>query len=143
MSGEFSMSIKMGKYEIQLSGSKEDVIEILDRLPRIIGSLTEAFNLTMKEAKSIIEEATEAEEYPTLTIPPSANCPEAIISILSTDWGRKTPRTLKEILEALKLNALHYPKGTVSGRLADMTRKGILRRVKTERGYGYILIQKV
>ena len=143
MTGEFSMSIKMGKYEIQLSGSKEDVIEILDRLPGIIGALTEAFNLTVKGTNSMVEEEGEVEEYPTLTIPPSANCPEAIVSILSTEWGRKTPRTLKEILEALKLNALHYPKGTVSGRLADMTRKGILRRVKTERGYGYILIQEV
>ncbi len=142
MTGEFSMSIKMGKYEIQLSGSKEDVIEILDRLPGIISALTEAFNLTVKGTNSMVEEESEV-EYPTLTIPPSANCPEAIVSILSTEWGRKTPRTLKEILEALKLNALHYPKGTVSGRLADMTRKGILRRVKTERGYGYILIQEV
>jgi len=81
------------------------------------------------------------EEYPTLSLPPNASCPDVIVELLKTDWGRKAPRTLNEIMEAMKLNALHYPKGTVSGRLADMTKKGVLRRIQTERGYGYILIK--
>ena len=87
------------------------------------------------------EPAGRKEEYPTLSLPPNASCPDVIVELLKTDWGRKAPRTLNEIMEAMKLNALHYPKGTVSGRLADMTKKGVLRRIQTERGYGYILIK--
>jgi len=59
--------------------------------------------------------------------------------ILSTEWGRKKPRHLGEIMEAMKMNALHFPIGTVKGRLTDLTKKGLLRRIKGEKGYNYIV----
>jgi len=49
---------------------------------------------------------------------------------------------LNEILEAMKVNAIHYPLGTVKGRLTDLTKRGVLRRIKSNGSYGYILIKQ-
>jgi len=145
MNGKFSIRIKIGDVEIQVDGSRDDVLDTLEKMPELLRGMSEALNMVTQTPKNVITYTIEAtkqrEDYPTLSLPPNASCPEVITELLKTDWGRREPRTLNEIMEAMKLNALHYPKGTVSGRLADMTKKGILRRIQTERGYGYILIK--
>jgi len=39
------------------------------------------------------------------------------------------------------VNAIHYPEGTVKGRLTDLTKRGVLRRISSRKGYEYILIK--
>ena len=65
---------------------------------------------------------------------------DAIIAVLSTGWGRKQPRNMREILETMKVNALHFPIGTVKGRLTDLTKKGRLRRIRGAKGYSYVVV---
>ncbi|MEM2876035.1 MAG: hypothetical protein QXL67_03680 [Candidatus Bathyarchaeia archaeon] len=143
MTETLSIRIKIGDVEVQVSGSKEDVLNTLESIPGMLRDLSEAISTVAQTTKITIPqtiELTKSEnEYPTLSLPPNTSCPEALIELLKTDWGRKAPRTLNEMIQAMKLNALHYPKGTISGRLADMTKKGIVRRVQTESGYGYVL----
>jgi hypothetical protein len=62
---------------------------------------------------------------------------EAILNLLRTDWG-KMPREWGEIDEALKRNALHYSKGSVTGTLTLLTQSGKLRRIKEGRSYKYV-----
>ncbi len=147
MVDNFSVSIKIGSCEVQLSGSKSDVMETLEKLPEILKALSEAV-----KAHSRVEEVKELEtgrmkegklmitELPTINVSPNAKCPEVIMKLLGTEWGRSAPRTSKEIMEAMKVNAMYYPEGTVLGRLTDLTKKGVLRRIKTEKGYAYILL---
>jgi len=69
----------------------------------------------------------------------SGSCSEAVLRLLESDWGRQAPRTLPELVEALRANAVHYPASTLSGVLAWLVRRGRVKRWKTERGYVYIL----
>lgn len=139
----FTIRVKIGNYELELTGARGDVMQTLDDLPKIVGKVTEAFNplqtLRVSPAQELLK--TMREDFPTISAQIGISCPDAIIAILSTGWGREKPRNLGEIMEAMKVNALHFPIGTVKGRLTDLTKKGILRRIRGERGYGYVEVK--
>jgi predicted transcriptional regulator len=72
-------------------------------------------------------------------IPRTTQCGEAVVSLLSTDWGI-TPRTISELREAMEANAIFFPKTTLSGVLVWLVKKGRIRRWKDKkRGYLYVL----
>ena len=71
------------------------------------------------------------------SISKSRGLTDAILSLLQTEWGR-TPREWAEISEALKGNALHYSKGSITGTLTLLTQSGKLRRLKEGRSYKYV-----
>lgn len=79
-------------------------------------------------------------EYPSIAPPTSAR--DAIVKVLSTDWG-KTPHTLKDIVEAMKVNAVYYPSSSIARELNQATRTGLTRRFKTESGYAYVLAKPI
>lgn len=56
-------------------------------------------------------------------------CADAIRTLIESAWGRQ-PRSMSEIKDALEANALHFSKGTLSGTLTTMTKRGDLRRLK-------------
>lgn len=68
----------------------------------------------------------------------SSSCSEAILKLLASDWGRQ-PRTLTELREALKANAVYNPSTTLSGVLTWLLRKNKIKRWKTDKGYAYVL----
>lgn len=75
-------------------------------------------------------------ETPTIT---ATDCGDAIVEALGSEWGKK-PRTISEIREAFEHNARYYSKGTLSGMLTYLTKKGVLRRVEAKNGsWGYLL----
>ncbi len=136
----FTIKIRFGDNEIEVSGSKEDVLEAVNNMATIMETLTHAF------AKAPLSPTTEPlgpgeASIPSIAVDPGTPCPEALLKILSTPWGQEKPRKLRDLLEALKVNAIHYPVGTVKGRLTDLTKKGVLRRVKEGREYGYIRVK--
>jgi hypothetical protein len=146
----FTIRVRIHENEVELSGCQADVLKALDSLPEIVDKVTVAFSniqpTTVKtesqQQQSQIPSENVGATYPTITVTPETPCPEAIIKLLSTDWARREPRRLNEILEAMKINAIHYPLGTVKGRLTDLTKKGVLRRIKNNGSYGYILIKQ-
>lgn len=140
-----SIRVKIGNNEIELSGPAEEVSKALDDLPKIVSVVSNSFS-TIKTDTTVASQSPEStmqnvEEFPTISAPIGISCPEAVISILSTSWGREKPRNLGEITEAMKVNALHFPTGTIKGRLTDLTKKGILRRIRGEKGYGYVVVK--
>jgi hypothetical protein len=136
----FTIKIRFGNNEIEVSGSKEDVLEALNNFSNIMDKLTQAFNITPIKPPAKSTSVRQA-SIPSISVEPDTPCPEAILKILSTEWGQAKPRKLRELLEAMKVNAIHYPVGTVKGRLTDLTKKGVLRRVKDGREYGYIRVK--
>ena len=70
---------------------------------------------------------TTSKDFPRL--PSGLGCSDAIRTLLQTKWG-KDHRSMAEIREALEANALYFSKGTLSGTLTLMTKKGDIRRVK-------------
>ena len=139
-----SIRIKIGNNEIEISGSLDNISKMLDDLPKIVDKVSTSFNTTtpVSSVTAIVKHKPAKipeESFPTISTQIGISCPEAITAILSTEWGRKKPRNLGEILEAMKVNALHFPKGTIKGRLTDLTKKGILRRIRGPKGYGYVV----
>ena len=137
----FTIRLKIGACEVELTGSRAEVLTTLDELPRITGIVVEAFNLPPEVKTQSQQEgpSTTSQELPTISATTGLSCPDAIVAVLSTGWGREKPHYLNEILEAMKVNALHFPMGTVKGRLTDLTKRGMLRRIKGDKGYGYVM----
>jgi hypothetical protein len=121
----------MGGQEVEISGSREEVIKTIEELPSLITNVSKAF----ESIKNKVASSGSVGAYPSVS---SSGCSDAVLELLGTDWGSKA-RTLTEIGEALKANALHYPSTTLSGVLAWLVRKNKIKRWKTGRGYVYIL----
>jgi hypothetical protein len=67
-----------------------------------------------------------------------AGCSEAIKLLMETEWGKK-PRSMNEIKQALEANAFYFSKGTLSGTLTMMVKKGKLKRFKEDGHWKYLL----
>jgi hypothetical protein len=128
----FSFRVKMGRQEIEISGTREEVIKTIEELPSLVTSISKAFEST-KNVRTASQSV--ASTYPSIS---SSSCSEAVLQLLGTDWGRQS-RTSTELGEALKANALHYPSTTLSGVLAWLIRKNKIKRWKTDKGYVYVL----
>jgi hypothetical protein len=138
----FTIKIKAKDNEIELSGSKDDVMDALNNINDIMAKVTRTFtNPSTVQSTLQIPPSTTKSKFPSISVSPDTPCPDTILKLLSTDWGREKPRKLRELLEAMKVNAIHYPIGTVKGRLTDMTKKGFLRRVREGREYAYIRVK--
>jgi hypothetical protein len=64
-------------------------------------------------------------------------CSESIKTLMETDWG-KSPRLMAEVQKALEANGLFFSKGTLSGTLTVMVKKGFLRRSKEGGRWKYL-----
>lgn len=129
----FSFRVKMGEQEIEISGTREEVIKTIEELPSLVACVSKAFELTKNR---VTTSGSTTSTYP--SIPSSSSCSEAVLQLLGTDWGEQ-PRTLTELGEALKANAIYYPSTTLSGVLAWLVRKNKIKRWKTDKGYVYVL----
>jgi hypothetical protein len=149
-SGEgFSFRVRFGEYEVEVRGSRGDVLETIKELPNLMLGLNKAFeNLKAKAAATVAVKApatvvkaeSPVEKYP--KIPKVESCSEAILRILESDWGKWRPRTVTELKEALAANDLHFPGRILAGDLLALVRKGVVRCWKTDKGYVYILAEK-
>ena len=135
MDKEFSFRVRFGDFEVEISGSRDEVFKTVELLPSLMANVSRAFELA-KASKPTSNVAVSA--YPTVS---GSNCSEAVLKLLESDWG-KEPRTLPELVDALKANALHYPSTTLSGVLTWLTKKGKVKRWKTDKGYVYAYAMK-
>ena len=127
----FSFRVKIGQREIEISGTREEVMKAIEELPQLMETVSKAFESTKN--KEIAQ--TGGSVYPSIS---ASSCSEAVLQLLASDWG-KQPRSLPELGEALKANAVYYPSTTVSGVLAWLVRKNKIKRWKTDKGYVYVL----
>jgi hypothetical protein len=143
----FALRVRLGQYEVEISGSREDVLKTVEDLPSLVAVVSEAFAQTgvdvsgsngqSSQSSSAAPSASVSGVYP--SIQGSGNCSDAVLRLLETDWGRSTPRTLPELVEAMRVNAIHYPVTTLSGVLNWLVRKSRVKRWKTDKGYVYVL----
>lgn len=71
-------------------------------------------------------------------IPAKSGCADAVRAALETEWGNQ-PRSMTEIQEALEANALFFSKGTISGTLTALTKRGDLQRLKEAGRWVYFI----
>ncbi len=147
MSVPFSLRVRLGRCEIEISGSRDDVLQTVKDLPSLVGVVSEAFTeagvdvssvtTAFESSSAVSSSANVSTVYP--SIQSSGNCSDAVLKLLSTDWGKAMPRMLPELIEAMRANAIHYPATTLSGVLNWLVRKGKVKRWKTDKGYVYVL----
>ena len=78
-------------------------------------------------------------DYPTVAV--AGSCKASITDLLNDQWGKMEPRTEAEITGAMRFNSIHYPRGTISAVLAQMAKRGDIRRVsKKEGAFAYVLV---
>ena len=146
----FSLRVKMNQNEVEISGTQKEVLKTVKDLPKLIENVSKAFTQIDSEVVSIEKSpvtvrltspaAVPSKMYP--SIKKAKNCSQAVLKLLETEWGAWRPRTLSEIVQALKANAIHYPSTTLSGVLSWLVKRGNVRRWKTDAGYVYILAEK-
>jgi predicted HTH transcriptional regulator len=141
LAGRLSELVKAGwarrlgkaRYEINQFSLNPILDEIL--MSRRKSELFQPSNSTFNEDTFTHPETEQRQSFPSIS--KSKGLTDAILNLLQTDWG-KTPREWGEISEALKRNALHYSKGSVTGTLTLLTQSGKLRRIKEGRSYKYV-----
>jgi len=140
----------MNQNEIEISGTKKEVLDVIEALPKLVGQVSKALNPAEAKTPASEDKPVVVRLTPSTAVSPkmfpsikeAKNCSGAVVKLLMTEWGTWKPRTTPEIIEALKANALHYPRSTLSGVLAWLVKKGKVRRWKTDAGYVYILTEK-
>ena len=144
----FSLRVRLGQYEVEVSGNKEDVLKTIEDLPNLMATVSEAFAHVSEAPTLTFGQSSQSSASPepvsvrgteVPSIQASGNCSDAVLRLLETEWGRSTPRTLPELVEAMRVNAVHYPVTTLSGVLNWLVRKGKVKRWKTNKGYVYVL----
>ena len=136
----FIIKIRIGEAEVEIGGEREEVLETLQDLDKIVELVSEAFNVTIDEKKPKSKGKLDPSQFPKISR--TNQCSEAVLSLLQTGWG-KSPRTIGELRKGMEANAVFFPKTTLSGVLVWLTKKGDLRRWKDpKRGYLYVLNEK-
>jgi hypothetical protein len=102
-----------------------ETFQELDNALRELSSTGELQDFTRVINKSIPE------------MPPVQGCVDAIRVLMKTDWARH-PISMGKIKEALEANAMYFSKGTLSGTLTTMTKRGELKRVKEDGKWKYL-----
>jgi hypothetical protein len=137
----------MGEYEVEVDGTRKEVLNTIEDLPSLIMNVRKAFEnvkpktvttLTVKTGSQ--REQADAHKYP--RIMRTENCDDAILRTLETDWGKWRPRTTDELKDALKANGLDYSGHALEGVLMSLVKSGKVRRWNTDEGYVYILVEK-
>ena len=146
--GSFSFRLKMSDYEIELSGSYEDVQDAIKNLSELVANVSKALEKVKPKKVATLTVKTEAadtrrgpvQQYPQVS--PSDNPSDAILKLLETDWGKWRPRTIDELGQALKANEMEHSKRTLNRVLAELVKKQKIRRWNTTAGFVYILVEK-
>lgn len=71
-------------------------------------------------------------------IPAGLGCSDAVLTVLGSEWGSQQ-RSMAEIRKALEANALFFSKGTLSGTLNFLAKKGEISRSKSAGAWVYFI----
>ncbi|MFB3889314.1 MAG: hypothetical protein ACE14S_07465 [Candidatus Bathyarchaeia archaeon] len=148
----FSLRVKIGEYEVELRGTREEVLATVENLPDLIVNINKAFEpikpktvatITVKTAEAPKPEnvpEVPAQNYPRIAATESAE--KAVLGILESDWGKWRPRTIEELKEAVKANDLKHTDRVLTSALDTLAKKGMVRRWNTNTGFVYILAEE-
>lgn len=143
----FSLRVRMGEYEVEINGGRDEVMKTIEELPGLIANVGKAFEdarprkmATLTVKTEVSKKETNTQNYPKIS--PTQDCEEAITKILQTDWGKWRPRTIDELRDALEANGQSYAARALATALSQLEKKGAIRRWNTDAGFVYILVEK-
>lgn len=143
-----TLRIKIGTSELEFQGSRQTVMEMMEQdLPKLVElvsrSLSSIAPASVEPATAATQSLPSAEnqtgEFAPVASVQGQSCADAIVGLLSTEWGRKKPRNLSEIKDSLDANALHYSGKVIGFTLTRLTRRQKVRRWKVGESFVYTL----
>ena len=137
--GVNATEVTKGLSEIKQQGFVSDSGEKVGLTFKGLKTIKGLLKVELKGPSEVVLEQASKGEIPMIGTP--ANLRDGITKLLSSEWG-KDPRTLGELQNALEINALFYPLGTMSAELTRMTKGALIGRKKTPRGYAYVLSKR-
>jgi hypothetical protein len=145
-SSSLTLRVKIGDYEVEINGDRNDVLNTVEQLPNLIANIGIAFERARPKKVATLTVKTEAvkhekaQDYPKIS--PTEDCEENIMRALHTDWGKWRPRTIDELRDALEANGQDYSARALAGALNSLVKRGNIRRWNTDAGFVYILAEK-
>jgi hypothetical protein len=143
----FVFRVKIGEYEVEIGGSRQEVLKTVEELPTLMTGVRDAFEsvkpktvATLTIKKEAPKEEAVMQKYPKIVR--TDKCDEAVLRVLESDWGKWRPRTVAELKDALRVNDLDFSGREVAAVLLGLVKKGSIRRWKTDAGQVYILAEK-
>ncbi len=127
------VKLKRGDVEIEIQGTQKEVGDAFNHIDEYTEKFLKTFSPAIRPMSD--EEILE----PTEEVPRIANAKsnaDAVKQLLVSGWAH-SPRTLKEIVDALRISGLFVQSTDISGILTNLVRKGEVSRTKTDQGYGY------
>ena len=120
---------KKGEISIETE-SPEELVETLEKLESVEGISPILSHTDTTQILSLEKPKVSGNVGPS----------DAIRQVLGSPWGKAEPRTMAEIIDVLKANAIYFSKSTLSGVLTNLTKKGELRRpIKKQEMWAYVL----
>lgn len=145
----FGFRLRVGDWEVEISGSRDEVLKTVEELPVLVAHILKAFGsvrsrpvTTLTVKKKAAREKKNAVQYEYPKISKIKKCDEAVLRILESNWGKWRPRTVSELKEALNANKLSFSGHVVNRVLSALVKTGKVRRWKTDAGYVYILAEE-
>jgi hypothetical protein len=145
-SSSLALRIRIGDYEVEINGDRDDVLSTAEQLPNLITNIGDAFERARPKKVATLTVKTEADkheksqDYPKIL--PTEDCEENIMRALHTDWGKWRPRTIDELRDVLEANRQDYSARALAGALNALVKRGKIRRWNTDAGFVYILAEK-
>ncbi len=146
----FAFRVKIGDSEVELGGTRDDVVKTIDELPALMSNVQRAFEVVKPKTVATITVKTGAskekgkdvlrEKFPSVAQADSVDL--SVLRVLGTDWGRWRPRTIDELHGALKANGVDCAPKALSAILSTFEREGKVRKWKTDAGIVYILAEE-
>ena len=127
---------KNGELTLEV-GSPNELISTI----KILEKESEIKIIQSQKKSSILENQFQDTTLDKPQLTPGIGCSEAVREMLQSNWGRKEPRSMNEITEVLEENALYFPKGTISGVLTGLVKRGQLRRLKKGNVWAYVYVR--
>jgi hypothetical protein len=147
--GNFTFRIRLAEHEVEINGTREEVLKTIEDLPNLVTKVSKAFEIAKPKTVATLTVKTEALKADALSVKEKCpkimqteNCDEAILRILETDWGKWRPRTVDELRDALKANGLQYSGRVLANVLTGLVKTEKVRRWQTDAGCVYILAEK-
>ncbi len=128
------VKLKRGDVEIEVQGTQKEVGDAFNHIDEYAAKFLKTFSPVTKPM-SDEESLGPTEDVPRI-INAKSNA-DAVKQLLVSGWAHR-PRTIKEIVGALRISGLYVQSTDISGILTNLVRNGEVSRTRTDQGlWGY------
>jgi hypothetical protein len=130
--------MKRGDLEIEVQGTQKEVSDTFNHLDEYRERFLKTFSPSRgpEPTQESLQQNLDPESPDIPPLSGTESKSEAVMRLLSSGWGQ-SPRTMGEIIQAMRDAGLTVPSTSLSGVLVNLVKRGKVRRRGTARGFAY------